>query len=134
MSALCSVTHVVAQHGVFECLDGEMEAARAAESDCKTNNGCSACSDFDFGDDCDSNEQEHCEEIECCPECEDEIHMMWVCEHGDTCHEHLSCGDEHGHLHFDAFEWAGIFSVADDTHTWSMQSVDGAYADATMRL
>ena len=31
-------------------------------------------------------------------------------------------------------EWAGVFSVADASHTWSMQSVGGAYADATMRL
>ena len=44
-------------------------------------------------------------------------------EHGDE------EGDEHG-----AFEWAGVFSVSDGTHTWSMQKVGGAYADPTMRI
>jgi hypothetical protein len=33
-----------------------------------------------------------------------------------------------------AFEWAGVFSLADSSHTWSMQKVGGAYADASMRL
>merc|ERR1719171_3456670 len=33
-----------------------------------------------------------------------------------------------------AWEWAGIFSVADASHTWSMQKVDGAYADPSMQL
>merc|ERR1719313_292832 len=32
------------------------------------------------------------------------------------------------------WEWAGVFSVADSSHTWSMQKVDGAYADPSMRL
>ena len=32
------------------------------------------------------------------------------------------------------WEWAGVFAVADAAHTWSMQKVDGKYADATMRL
>ena len=46
----------------------------------------------------------------------------------------------HAHHHHDhghgagPFEWAGIFSMDDATHTWSMQKVDGAYADPTMRL
>ena len=31
-------------------------------------------------------------------------------------------------------EWAGIFSMNDNTHVWSMQQVGGAYADQTMRL
>ena len=48
-------------------------------------------------------------------------------EHGD---EH---GDEEGDEH-GAFEWAGVFSVSDATHTWSMQKVGGAYADPTMRI
>ena len=34
----------------------------------------------------------------------------------------------------EAFEWAGIFSMTDSSHTWSMQQVDGSYADASMRL
>jgi len=33
-----------------------------------------------------------------------------------------------------AWEWAGIFKIADKKHTWSMQKVDGKYADQTMRL
>lgn len=35
---------------------------------------------------------------------------------------------------FGAVEWAGVFSVDDSTHTWSMQKVDGAYADPSMRV
>ena len=33
-----------------------------------------------------------------------------------------------------AFEWAGVFPVSDSSHTWSMQKVDGDYADPSMRL
>ena len=39
----------------------------------------------------------------------------------------------HAHHHHDhghgagPFEWAGIFSMSDSTHTWSMQKVDGVY-------
>ena len=32
------------------------------------------------------------------------------------------------------FEWAGIFDISDISHTWSMQKVDGEYADQSMRL
>ena len=41
--------------------------------------------------------------------------------------------DHHGHG-TGPFEWAGIFEMNDATHTWSMQKVDGDYADPTMRL
>jgi len=44
----------------------------------------------------------------------------------------------HAHHHHGhgagAFEWAGVFSINDASHTWSMQKVDGEYADQTMRL
>ena len=41
----------------------------------------------------------------------------------------------HHHHHGDgAYEWAGIFEISDASHTWSMQKVDGAYADQSMRL
>ena len=41
----------------------------------------------------------------------------------------------HDHAHGDGpFEWAGIFSVSDATHTWTMEKVDGAYADPSMRV
>ena len=56
-------------------------------------------------------------------------------EHGDE--EGDDHGDEHGDEEGDehgAFEWAGVFSVSDDTHTLSMQKVGGAYADPTMRI
>jgi hypothetical protein len=47
-------------------------------------------------------------------------------------------GGDHGHDHDHdddaAFEWAGAFELAAASHTWSMQAVDGAYADASMRL
>ena len=32
------------------------------------------------------------------------------------------------------FEWAGIFSISDSAHTWTMEKVDGAYADPSMRV
>ena len=44
----------------------------------------------------------------------------------------------HAHHHHGhgagAFEWAGMFQISDTSHTWSMQKVDGAYADPSMRL
>ena len=41
----------------------------------------------------------------------------------------------HHHGHGDGpFEWAGIFEIADSTHTWSMQKVGGEYADPSMRI
>lgn len=46
-------------------------------------------------------------------------------------------GHAHHHHHGHGsgpFEWAGIFSMNDNTHVWSMQQVGGAYADQTMRL
>ena len=50
-------------------------------------------------------------------------------DHGDH-NDHNDHGDEHG----DGFEWAGVFEMDDSTHTWSMQKVDGDYADPTMWL
>ncbi|MBJ29412.1 MAG: hypothetical protein CMB61_05070, partial [Euryarchaeota archaeon] len=41
--------------------------------------------------------------------------------------------DHHGHG-AGAFEWAGVFEVSDNSHAWSMQKVDGAYADPSMRI
>ena len=67
------------------------EATRLAESSCKDTNGCVGCSDFNFGDDCDSNTREHCAEIECCPVCEAEIRAMFACEHGTSCGEEFTC-------------------------------------------
>ncbi|MBL6884023.1 MAG: zinc ABC transporter substrate-binding protein [Candidatus Thalassarchaeum sp.] len=59
-------------------------------------------------------------------------------DHGDDGHDdHGDDGhDDHGDDgHGDgAFEWAGIFEMNDNSHTWSMQKVGGAYADPTMRL
>ena len=50
----------------------------------------------------------------------------------------LKMGGGHAHHHHGhgdgPFEWAGIFSVADDTHTWTMEKVDGSYADPSMRV
>tara|TARA_B100002052_G_scaffold143538_1_gene131347 strand:+ start:98 stop:1828 length:1731 start_codon:yes stop_codon:yes gene_type:complete len=40
----------------------------------------------------------------------------------------------HDHGHAGPFEWAGVFEIADSSHTWTMQKVDGAYADPSMRL
>ena len=40
----------------------------------------------------------------------------------------------HHHAHAGPFEWAGIFSISDSAHTWTMEKVDGAYADPSMRV
>jgi hypothetical protein len=65
--------------------------AAAAEIACKDANTCSVCEDVNFGDDCYSNTQEHCAEIDCCSACEAEIRAMWACEHGTICGDELSC-------------------------------------------
>ena len=45
-----------------------------------------------------------------------------------------------GHAHHDhghgsgPFEWAGIFSITDVSHTWTMEKIDGSYADPSMRV
>ena len=41
--------------------------------------------------------------------------------------------DHHGHGD-GPFEWAGIFSISDVSHTWTMEKVDGSYADPSMRV
>jgi len=47
----------------------------------------------------------------------------------------LVCDDHSDHAHgHGAFEWSGMFSVNDSSHTWSMQKVDGDYADPSMRV
>merc|ERR1719281_813257 len=71
----------------------DMDGAMKAEIACKAEKGCSECSDFNFGDDCESNKREHCAEIVCCPECEMEVKGMWGCEHGDNCGD-LTCTAE----------------------------------------
>ena len=44
-------------------------------------------------------------------------------------------GHAHHHHHGDGpFEWAGIFAVSDDSHTWTMAKVGGKYADPMMRV
>ena len=58
-----------------------------------------------------------------------------ICNVGDGQSNQLVCDPHAGHGHGDgAFEWAGVFAVDDSTHVWSMQEVDGEYADPTMRL
>ena len=34
----------------------------------------------------------------------------------------------------DAFEWAGLFTLTDNTYVWGAEKVDGAYADPAMKL
>ena len=41
--------------------------------------------------------------------------------------------DHHGHGS-GPFEWAGIFSISDSAHTWTMEKVDGSYADPSMKV
>jgi hypothetical protein len=83
-----SLALVAYAHSVWAQCD---DATTTAETTCKSDNACTECSDFNFGDDCASNKREHCAEIECCPTCEGEIRSMFACEHGATCGEELSC-------------------------------------------
>uniref|UniRef100_A0A7S1BZH0 Uncharacterized protein n=1 Tax=Corethron hystrix TaxID=216773 RepID=A0A7S1BZH0_9STRA len=55
-----------------------------------------------------------------------------ICNQAAGADSQLVC-DAHGHGD-GPFEWAGVFAVDDASHTWSMQKVDGAYADPSMRL
>ena len=42
-------------------------------------------------------------------------------------------GHAHHHDH-DMVHHGGIFSINDATHTWTMEKVDGSYADPSMRV
>jgi len=41
---------------------------------------------------------------------------------------------EHDHGDGEQYEWAGIFETPNDAYTWTAQKVEGAYADASMKL
>jgi zinc/manganese transport system substrate-binding protein len=57
-----------------------------------------------------------------------ELHVLM----GESGHEDHDDHDDHGS---EAFEWAGVFEFTTEAeHTWSMQKVDGDYADETMRI
>merc|ERR1711924_45406 len=99
----------------------------------------------------------------CCSTAEQQAAFSVLWEYHELCtHEDMTMEQEHGLHEFEsacavysacnapestepgydptvcvpppAFEWAGVFAVDDSSHTWSMQAVDGEYADATMRL
>ena len=60
------------------------------------------------------------------------LHILEAGHEGHEGHDH---GDQDDHSeHGDEFEWAGVFEMNDDSHTWSMQKVDGDYADPIMWL
>ena len=44
------------------------------------------------------------------------------------------CGFHRTAAHGDGFEWAGIFETPASDYLWTAQKVDGAYADAAMKL
>jgi hypothetical protein len=104
-----------------------------------------------------------CTSDACCgtPELQNAYKLLWeyheICDHDDvptevegaihayenTCESYAECNtplsmsdgyDPTVCVPPPAFEWAGVFSLAASSHTWSMQKVGGAYADATMRL
>lgn len=70
------------------------------------------------------------------PAAEDGLHDLerpcaaQVCNQASGQSNQLVC-DRHGS---GAFEWAGVFATASDSHQWSMQAIDGEYADPSMRL
>ena len=46
-------------------------------------------------------------------------------------------GHAHHHHHGHGsgpYEWAGIFSISDSAHTWTMEKKDGSYADPSMKV
>ena len=88
-TAISIVVNAPAMVWAAGCVD--LAAAAVAEDSCKDANGCSACVEEEFGDDCASNSREHCDEIVCCAACEVEIRAMFSCEHGSTCGMSLSC-------------------------------------------
>ena len=57
-----------------------------------------------------------------------ETFMMAIAAMGGAHHHH-----HHGHGD-GPFEWAGIFEMNDDSHTWTMEKKDGSYADPSMRV
>ena len=71
-------------------------------------------------------EGEHVLEFE--SEHDEDFNMAALKMLGGHAHHH-----HHGHGS-GPFEWAGIFSINDDTHTWTMEKVDGSYADPSMRV
>jgi hypothetical protein len=56
-----------------------------------------------------------------------------ICNQASGSSSQLVCDPHAGHGD-GAFEWAGVFAVADGMHQWSMQALDGEYADPSMRL
>ena len=71
-------------------------------------------------------EGEHVLEFE--SEHDEDFNMAALKMLGGHAHHH-----HHGHGS-GPFEWAGIFSINDVTHTWTMEKVDGSYADPSMRV
>ena len=57
-----------------------------------------------------------------------EFDMVVLKMMGGHAHHH-----DHGHGS-GPYEWAGIFSIADSAHTWTMEKKDGAYADPSMKV
>ena len=57
-----------------------------------------------------------------------ETFMMAIAAMGGAHHHH-----HHGHGD-GPFEWAGIFEMNSDSHTWTMEKKDGSYADPSMRV
>jgi hypothetical protein len=98
--------------GAIQCPDAscfDFDAAKEAEVTCKDKSACSECSDFNFGDDCNSNKKEHCAEIDCCTACEAEINRMWGCEHGGFCGE-LTCTSATSPISF-LRDWSQVFII-----------------------
>ena len=56
-----------------------------------------------------------------------------VCNQASGQSNQLVC-DPHGGHGSGVYEWAGVFATAANTHQWSMQAIDGVYADPSMRL
>ena len=51
------------------------------------------CSDVEYHgpEGCPNNQAVHCGEIVCCPACEDQVRLMYDCEHGSNCGYGLQC-------------------------------------------
>mmetsp|Transcript_3063 Transcript_3063/g.4644 ORF Transcript_3063/g.4644 Transcript_3063/m.4644 type:complete len:152 (+) Transcript_3063:112-567(+) len=61
----------------------------AAEANCTATHSCTKVIDIELDDNCGDIKEEHCEKIEVCLECKEEIHAMFACNYGAKCGESL---------------------------------------------
>ena len=115
--------------GPVDCTDkAAMKAATKTLED--------SCADSCASDDCKAAIQlvlmahDTCDESQLDSNVEIALH-----DYEEVCEAHLcNSVDEAFEPICKGYEWTGVFAVADTTHTWHMQKVDGEYADPSMKI